>query len=877
MELSTQMHTMRAARRPTSLLAVAIVLLCWLAFPVSAESLSTLRTGSLPDLQVDRGLLGLTAVDGDIVAVTDSAAWVLADQQPAWRSMPLPVAADRTMLGVRSDGQQAYALMGTAGRVGVLRIARVHLQNGRIRLQDLPVLPVPLQRPRVATLGSVVYITGRSADGRTHLLSLDASQQDASPQRTSTWTPLPPWPGGGAASSMVGQSSALYVTVPAQPQADTAVVAPLDGMPSEGVPLAGVPSAGLPATAAAAQPADPSPIASVRATPESERLLRWTAELGWQPVAPTSGRVLADSGRPLGQAHVLYLLGPAGGGTGARLMTFHTITGSWAALPEAGAVGASNAAPWKNGLVWARPATGGRGTQFGFAEVESSKHLLRWLDWVVIVVYMALMVGIGLYFYLREKRSSTSDFFVGGRSIPFWAAGVSLYATNTSSISFIAIPAKAFETNWQYLTNNLVAVLGLVFVALKIVPLLRRLDLMSVFSYLETRFHPSIRMLASALCIVMQIGSRMSVILFLPAMAISTITGIDVVWSIVMMGAFTIVYTTLGGMKAVIWTDFVQVFVMFGGALFAIGFIIYQIKGGVPQFLSTAMAQDKMHLLDFSFDLTQATVWGFIFLVVFDVVLTFPKDQVLMQRVLSTKSDKEAGRSIWTFAAIMIPGGFVFYMIGTALYVYYQAHPDRMNPLLPIDATFPLFIAAELPMGVTGLIIAGILAAAMSTLSSIINSVSTLASVDFYEKLAKNPTPSKSVLFAEVTGVLVGLVGIAVALLLSRYNIRSLFDVSIALVGLLGGGFAGAYTLGMFTRRANSAGVAIGIGASIVLTLVAWHFDLVHPYYYLAISIFLCIVIGYLASLFFPAPTRSLDGLTIYAKSDSNYVKPAAG
>jgi Na+/proline symporter len=258
------------------------------------------------------------------------------------------------------------------------------------------------------------------------------------------------------------------------------------------------------------------------------------------------------------------------------------------------------------------------------------------------------------------------------------------------------------------------------------------------------------------------------------------------------------------------------------------------------------------------------------------VVLTFPKDQVLMQRVLSTKSDREAGRSIWTFAAIMIPGGFFFYMIGTALFAYYKSHPERMDPTLSIDATFPLFIAAELPMGVTGLIIAGIFAAAMATLSSIMNSVATLASVDFYEKLAKNPTPKKSVRFAEAATVMTGLLGIGVALLLSTFDIHSLFDVSIELAGLLGGGFAGAYTLGMFTRRANSAGVAIGVASSIALTLVAWSMDLVHPYFYLAISIMLCIVIGYLASLLFPAPTRDLDGLTIWVKSDSNYVKPEA-
>jgi SSS family transporter len=387
---------------------------------------------------------------------------------------------------------------------------------------------------------------------------------------------------------------------------------------------------------------------------------------------------------------------------------------------------------------------------------------------------------------------------------------------------------------------------------------------MSVFGYLETRFHPGIRMLASALCIATQIGSRMSVILFLPALALASITGVNVVWTILLMGVFTIANTTLGGMKAVIWTDFAQVFVMFGGALFAIGFILSHLDSNPAQAVSAALAEGKMQTFDFSFDLTKATIWGFIFLVVFDVVLTFPKDQVLMQRVLSTRSDREAGRSVWTFAAIMIPGGVIFYAIGTALWLFYREHPERLNPALPLDATFPLFIAAELPMGVTGLIVAGIFAAAMSTLSSIINSVSTLASVDFYEKLAKNPTPERSVRFAEWTGVAVGVLGIAMAILLSRFDIRSLFDVSIELLGLLGGGFAGAYTLGMFTRRANAPGVAIGIAGSLVLTFAIWTLRAVHPYYYLAISILLCIVIGYAASLFFPPPSRSLKGLTVY-------------
>lgn len=589
-------------------------------------------------------------------------------------------------------------------------------------------------------------------------------------------------------------------------------------------------------------------------------LWRWSADAGWSQRATLPGVLVRGQAGAIGQAHLLYLLRSP---QGERPQLFHVITEAWSDWPGATPATASGLVHG-NGVLW-------RGAAGALTEIhlQPGKHLLRALDWVVISLYLAVMLGMGFWFYFRDQNESTADFFVGGRSIPFWAAGISLYATNTSSISFIAIPAKAFDTNWQYMTNNLMAVVGLMFVAVWIVPLLRRLDLMSVFSYLETRFHPAIRMLSSALCIAMQIGARMSVILFLPALAISTITGVDVVWSILLMGVFTIIYSTVGGSKAVIWTDVVQVLVMFGGALFAVGFIFWQSGADLPQLMDAAAAQDKTRLLDFSFDLTKATVWGFVFLVVFDVVLTFPKDQVLMQRTLSTKDDKAAGRSIWAFAAMMIPGGIVFYGIGTALWMYYRNNPERLNPLLPIDATFPLFIAAELPAGVTGLIIAGIFAAAMSTLSSIINSVSTLVSVDFYQKIARNPDEKTALRIAEWSGVGVGVVGIAIALVMSRYDIHSLFDVSIELAGLLGGGFAGAYTLGMFTRRANSAGVAIGVAGSIVITLVCWSMDLVHPYFYLAISIALCIVIGYLASLFFPPPSRSLDGLTIHT--------PAAG
>ncbi len=671
----------------------------------------------------------------------------------------------------------------------------------------------------VASLGAAIALPAPLAKARGGMLGdtlyVAGMREGGKPQLLAidalstapAWREVPAWPGGGEPVALVGQTQALQLVV-----RERAI----------------------------------------------EKVYRWKAADGWLDRGDVPGTFLEGSVRASGQGHLLGLLRDAAGQ--ARFASYQTITAAWVTLARTPAGDAKSVAAWGNGLAWHGGAVA------GFSHIEDTKLLLEWLDWIIIVVYLTSMVGMGLYFYLKEKRQNTADFFVGGRSIPFWAAGVSLYATNTSSISYIAIPAKAFETNWTYLANNLVAVCGLMFVAVWIVPLLRRLNLMSVFHYLEIRFHPVIRTLSSLLCILVQIGSRMSVILFLPSLAIATITGIPVTWSIGMMGVFTMIYTAMGGMKAVIWTDFVQLIVKMGGIAFAIGFVVWNLDGGWGELFAVAAQEEKMKLLDFSFDLTRATVWGFIFLVVFDVVLTFPKDQVLMQRVLSTKNSKDAGKSIWTFAAIMIPGGFMFYFVGTALYAFYKSHPERMNPLLSVDATFPLFIAAELPMGVKGLIIAGIFAAAMATLSSIMNSVATLASVDFFERMVKNPTPKQSVFFAEAMTVVTGLVGMAAALVLARYDILSLFDVSIELAGLLGGGFAGAYTLGMFTRRANWQGVAIGVVAAIALTGVAWSMSLVHPYFYLGISIMVCIVVGYAASWFFPPHPGSLEGLTIYDK-----------
>jgi SSS family transporter len=773
----------------------------------AAEAVSSVSRSSLPELSGNPELTGLVTIDDRPVAVQSGGIRILDADRKGWINARWPQAdLDAAIAGFASDGQRAFVLMRDERSAGIARVAQLMLNDDALAVHALPRLPILLSSAVAAPANDTLYVAGIDIGGAPRFLQLSPLTSQG------RWIEHSAWPGGGAPTSIVAQSRALYATVHEQ---------------------------------------DISQV----------RLLRWSAKGGWQEEGPTPGAVEAGSARAIGQAHILYLVREPSGAS--HLATFHTISRAWTALPDRSDGRIVSVTALNNGVLTAIERDGRLTLES--AQLVSGKRPLAWLDWTIVVVYLGAMIAVGVYWYVRDRQlGSATEFFVGSRAIPFWAAGVSLYATNTSSISYLAIPAKAFETDWQYMNSKIMTVLGLMFVAVWIVPLLRRLDLVSVFNYLELRFHPAIRMLASALCMLMHVGGRMSVVMFLPALAIATITGIDVVWSILLMGVCTIVYTAMGGMRAVVWTDFVQVIVLMGGAVFAIGFVLYSLGGAAVY--DTAMAYDKTRLLNFSFDLTEPTVWGFFFLILFDTVLSFPKDQVLMQRTLATKSAREAGRSIWMFAAIMLPGGLIFYGIGTVLFAYYKEHPERLDPLLPIDATFPLFIAAELPAGLTGLIVAGIFAAAMGTLSGTINSMATLLSVDFYEKLARNPTQKSSLRFAEWMTVVVGLVGIALALLLSRYDIHSLLDLTIELAGLLGGGFAGAYTLGMFTRRANSAGVSIGVATAIIVTCVAWWNDLVHPYFYLGISIFVCIVVGYLASLLFPPPSRSLAGLTIFSE-----------
>ncbi|WP_052215641.1 sodium:solute symporter [Sphingomonas sp. ERG5] len=795
------------------LIAIGLLSLACTAAPVwAAEQAPSVHGARFPSLSGGEAGAVLVAQDGRPVVIQHKSAHVLKDDRSGWVVLDRrQLGHDLRIAGSFTDGRRSVLLLGNQAGRAD-RAALLRLDGNALRARLLPSLPVPLSSAQGAIQGDVLFVAGRTGSGAARLLRLTLS--DVSPG----WVERPAWPGTGAPVTLIAQGTSLFL-----------------------------------------------------ALDHGGRQLRWTAKDGWQSRAPAPGPVMAGSGRPISQANMLYLLGDGPGST--NLYSYNMITDAWARLDHRQAGNAIATLPFGNGVLsaWRH----GDRLQFAAAELQLKRRALAPLDWAVIGLYLVAMLGVGFYFYRRSKQGSATEFFLGSRTIPFWAAGVSMFAVNTSSISYLAIPAKAFDTNWEYMMSKIVTVAGLIFVAIWVIPIFRRLNLVSVFNYLELRFHPAIRMLVSALSILMHVGGRMGIVLFLPALAIGTITGTNVALCILVLGICTIIYTALGGMRAVVWTDFFQVIVLMGGAIFAIGYIVHSL--GVMPIYETAMQFDKTHLVNVSFDFTQPTIWGFIILILFDTVLTFPKDQVLMQRALSTSSAKQASRSIWLFGAVLLPGGFIFYLMGTVLFAYYRANPGRLDPLLPIDAVFPAFIGTELPHGVTGMIIAGLFAAAMGSLSGTINSVATLLSVDFYEKLGSNVTQKKTVRFAEWMSVLIGLVGIGIAIILSTLDIHSLLDLTIELFGLLGGSCAGAYTLGMFTRRANWQGVAIGIVTASLVTLAAWTLGLVHPYFYLAIAIVMSIVVGYAASLFFPPPQVSLQGLTIFTGRDQDAANQEAG
>ena len=442
------------------------------------------------------------------------------------------------------------------------------------------------------------------------------------------------------------------------------------------------------------------------------------------------------------------------------------------------------------------------------------------IDILIIAAYLLGMVGVGVYF--SRKNNSTDQFTKASGHIPGWALGLSLYATFLSSNTFLGVPGKSFGSNWNSFVFSLSMPLAAWIAAKYFVPFYRKSGEISAYTHLEHRFGPWARTYAM-LCFLLTQLARMGSIFFGIALTLQALTGIDMRTIMVVSGACIIVYTMLGGMEAVIWTEVAQGIIKTIGALVVLGIVIMEMENGFSDIISIGDTDDKFSLGSFSFtDFNTSTFWV-VFLYGFFINLNnFGIDQNYVQRYHTAKSEKEAVRSVWLCVYWYVPVSLVFFFIGTALYAYYQQHPELIDSvkqqvsidkgiaiasLTPADygdKVLPYFMVTKVPHGLLGLIIAAILSAAMSTISSGMNSSATVFLKDIYQRyIDKNVTPKKEMIVLYVSTATMGLLAIITGIVM--IGVKSILDLWWQLAGIFAGGMLGLFLLGMISRTAGNA------------------------------------------------------------------------
>ncbi|MBN2580635.1 MAG: sodium/solute symporter [Pirellulales bacterium] len=505
------------------------------------------------------------------------------------------------------------------------------------------------------------------------------------------------------------------------------------------------------------------------------------------------------------------------------------------------------------------------------------------LDCVTLVVYFVVLFGIGLFFMSRQHN--TEDYFLGGRKTPWFAAAISLFCSLFSAVSFIAVPGEAYEHGLTIFPRFVLFLAAVPVAVVLFVRFFRRLELTTAYEYLERRFNVTVRSIASFLFLVLRCF-YLGVVMYASALALKPITGLDIVYGILIMGVAATVTTTLGGMSSVIWADVFQFIVLMGGVLLVLVLLAAD-AGGLGTMWTYADQHDRTFGIFsdpkfYSFDpFIRATLFSTIFSAFFTKLSYSGADQVNIQRYLSTRGEKQAVRSLVWGTVVGIPVMFLLFLLGLGLFRFYHVHPQLASPDMRPDDALPHFIAHQLPAGTGGVLIAAILAASLGALIAVLNSLATCSITDFYSRLFRpQASEAQKLRLAKRLTVFWGIMGILSAFFLiwiygAEEGRNSLLNVSEATIGLFGGILLGVFLLGILSRRTNSLGIWIGVGSGLAAALAV-----MAPYYFfplpagepqlsfLWINIIGCVVtvaVGYVASFLSPPPDpRKITGMTYW-------------
>jgi len=725
----------------------------------------------------------------------------------------------------------------SSGKVSSV-VTRIHLNESNIEVHEMVSLPYPIAASGAAVIGNTLYVVCglRSLDAdhaENSLWALELTSLDAK------WTELEHLPSVGRyIPIVVAQYDELLVLGGRKISKDTKGVYLYRALDENWV---------------------------YRPNPLESTTLR-----GWQRRTNTPFHMAAGAAAPSGQSQVLVLGNdlselvdtPFKLGTcqNPSLSFYNTVTDSWISTKiltrniDARIVNDSS-----GGFF----VLGGKGSKnIGHIIPVRTVRNLAWIDYAVIGAYFIFMALIGFHF--SQKQETSADFSLGNRKVTWWAAGISMFATGASAISFMAIPAMAFSTNLVWMLPSVMFILGYFINSRFIYPLLRKLEITSTYEYLERRFNRTLRLIASFQQILFQIFGKASVVLVLPSLAISATTGISVFRSVLIMGALTTVYTAIGGFKAVIWTEVFQGALKFLAPLIMIIVAIKAIPGGFGEFIQIGKKYHKFDLALVTWDLAVPAFWLLFMKTLLEGTLQHAGDQPIIQRVFSAPPH-EVRRVSAMMATCAILISIIVNIMGIVIFAYFHTFPNQFDPSAQNDQIVPLFAVQAMPVGVAGMIIAAIFASAMATVAGSMNSVATIFTEDFYKKIKPYSTDAERLKVLKTACYLAGIIATAMALVLAAQSFKSMLATWNQIQALLGGGVVGVYSLGMFTKRSNGVGAICGAIISIIITLLVKTYTSLHWGFYTPVAIGSCMLSGYLISLVFPdSKDRDLTGLTVF-------------
>jgi len=447
---------------------------------------------------------------------------------------------------------------------------------------------------------------------------------------------------------------------------------------------------------------------------------------------------------------------------------------------------------------------------------------MTFLDSTVLISYLVGVVLFGCWFARRSK--TTQEFMAAGGRLPGWAVGLSLFGTFLSSNTFIGNPGKAFSEDWSFFTFSLTLPIG-VWIATKwFIPFYRRSGEISAYHHLEKRFGPWAR-IYTVICYLLTQVSRSGTILLGVSIGMHAATGWDIRLIIVLTGLLVTTYTLVGGIEAVIWTDVVQSIILSAGCVALLFYLLLGDPGG-NALMQTAMSHDKFSLGSFGLDFTRPTFWVIFLFGIFINLTNFGIDQNYIQRYHTAKSEAAAQRSLWLGALVYIPVSAIFFFIGTLLFGFYSAHPGEQQAIENMaagvgksaavgDFALPHFMANHLSHGAGGLLIAALFAAAMSTIDTSLNSSATITLRDIFRKTGDGSNEINQMRVLRGATVFWGVIGTAVALILS-FDSRNILKIWWDLSGVFAGAMLGIFLLGIISRRAGNVAAVTSVVIGVI-------------------------------------------------------------